>query len=106
MDIGRFVARETVLKCRRCGSIYTSRELQNLIPLWCNFGYDVLVHVGRSLFIECRNEKEIQREFKNRNNNITISQSEIAYLAKKFIVYLALAHRESSPRIKKAIQNR
>ena len=106
MDIGTFIAKETVLKCQECGYIYTSDELQELIPPRCDFGYDVLVHVGMSLFVECRNEKEIQRELKDRNNNITISQSEIAYLAKKFIVYLALAHRESSPRIKKAIQNR
>ena len=38
--------------------------------------------------------------------NIRISPSEVAYLGRKFVVYLALAHRQAAPRIKKAMLKR
>lgn len=99
--IGTFFAREKVLECSVCGTIYTSNELQELIPQLCNFGYDVLVYVGKAVFLHCRNDKEIIRELWSKN--IDISSSEIAYLAKKFIVYLALIHRQSHTKIKEAM---
>lgn len=104
LNIGTFTAKETILECPECHSIYASRELRNLIAPSCNFGYDVLVHIGKSLFLRYRNEREIQNELKKRN--ITISRSEITYLAKRFIVYLAIAHKESSAKIKDAINRR
>ena len=105
MDIGTFVAKETVLECGQCQRTYPSKELKKLIPPWCNFGYDVLVHVGKSLFLQYKNEKEIQGELKE-SRNIAISCSEIAYLARRFVVYLALAHKESSARIKQALDKK
>jgi hypothetical protein len=51
-----------------------------------------------ALFVECKNEKQIQAELKSCNVPISIRQ--IGYLAKKFIVYLALAHKESRGKIK------
>jgi hypothetical protein len=104
MDIGTFVAKETVLECGQCQRTYPSQELKKLIPPWCNFAYDVLVHVGKSLFLKYRNEKEIQGELKERN--ITISRSEIAYLARRFIICLAIAHSESSANIKQALNKK
>jgi hypothetical protein len=104
LAIGDFIARETVLCCPNCGSIYTSEELTKLIPTRCDFGYDVLVYVGKSIFIECRNDKEIIRDLFTRN--VTISSSGIAYLAKKFIVYLAIAHRASSAKLKENMTRR
>lgn len=98
------MAKETVFECSECETIYTSQELARLIPQGCNFGYDVMVHVGESIFLKHHNEKEVQRGLNDRN--IMISPNEIAYLAKKFIVYLALAHRDSSARIKEAIRMR
>ena len=62
------------------------------------FGFDVMVFVGKSLFLRCRGEKEIQHKLIERN--IPISIREIGYLGKKFIIYLALAHKECQGRIK------
>jgi len=104
MDIGTCAAKETVLECGQCQRTYPSQELQKLIPPGCNFGYDVLVDVGKSFFLQYKNEKEIQGELKERN--ITVSCSEIAYLARKFVVYLAVAHQESSARIKQALDKK
>lgn len=104
LNIGKFIAKETILKCSKCQKIYKSHELQNLIMPWCDFGYDVFVHVGKSIFLDYRNEKEIQSELGKRN--IKISTSEISYLGKKFIICLAIAHRENSPDIKEAIERK
>lgn len=104
LEIGQFEARETVLTCSECGRIYTSQELQKLVPQGCNFGYDVLVYVGKALFLQCRNNKEIIQELWSKN--ITISNSEITYLAKKFVIYLALAHRQSCKMLKESMEVR
>jgi len=51
-----------------------------------------------ALFVESKNEKQIQSELKS--FNIAISIRQVGYLAKKFIVYLALAHKQSRSKIK------
>ena len=54
---------------------------------------------SKKLFLQCRNIQEIKSQLKE--SNIAISESEIEYLAKKFIVYLAIAHKESREKLKK-----
>jgi len=104
LDIGKFISKETILTCSKCGKKYSSSQLQRLVPQWCNFGYDVIVYVGKALFLRCRNDKEIIQELWSKN--INISSSEIAYLAKKFVTYLALAHRCSCNMIKESLNVR
>jgi hypothetical protein len=105
MDIGMFKAYETILTCKndKCASHghgqYFSQKLLELIPYRCKFGYDVLVFVGKKSFLQCRNIQEIKSQLKE--SNIAISESEIEYLAKKFVVYLAIAHKESREKLKK-----
>ena len=100
LAIGPFCARETVLQDSQ-GSIYHSRQLRALSPYRSTFGYDVLVYVGRALFIEGYNERQIIAALGRKNVNI--SAREIGFLGKKFIIYLALAHRQSRQRIKQAM---
>ena len=104
-EIGEFHACETIKHCESCERVYKSTELKNLIPHSSKFGFDVLVHVGKAIFLRCRNEEEVQSEIKKKNIR-TISLSEIRYLARKFIIYLALAHKESSSKLREMIQNR
>lgn len=100
LAIGRFRAYEMMRGCSRCENptTYCSEELLRLAAHRCTFGYDILVHVGISIFFGFRTETEIRLELER--NHVPISASEIAYLAKKFIVYLALAHKESRERIR------
>jgi len=100
LAIGRLRAHEIMRGCKKCENLttYRSEELLRLVPYRCQFGYDILVHVGISIFLGYRTEAEIRLELER--NNVAISASEIAYLAKKFIVYLALAHKESRERIR------
>ena len=91
LAIGDFIAHETVYYCPACRGVFHSRELRALIPEHGNFGYDIIVFIGESLFLRCRNYQEIRLELHRRN--VRISESEIAILAKKFVLYLGILHR-------------
>ena len=98
MKIGSFRARETIKVCPRCGIQYRSKELSSIVPPSCNFGYDILVYVGKALFVNHLADQTIVEQLAVKDVNI--SPSEISCLGKKFIAYLTLAHRKSAPRIK------
>ncbi len=97
LEIGRVKVHETIKYCDRCKDIYRSDEPRKLIPHGCRSGFNVIVKIGMALFVENQNERHIQGELKSRNVPISIRQ--VGYLAKKFIVYLALAHKESRSKI-------
>ena len=99
LAIGNFIGHETVYYCQGCGHIFHSNELRSLIPENCNFGYDIIVFIGESLFLRSRNYQEIRLELQQKN--VWISESEIAFLAKKFVLYLGLIHRSSQNELRK-----
>jgi len=101
MDIGPFVARETVLQCPRDQAVFTSNALHALTPIQGTFGFDVIEHVGRALFVSCRTEREVMIELAARN--VPIAEREIGYLGRKFVIYLALAHRESHEQLRRSL---
>jgi len=103
LQIGTFKARETVKVCQKCGRIHRSKQLCRLVAPSCNFGYDVLVYVGNAIFLHHLPDLVIAEQLSRKN--IHISASEIAYLGKKFIAYLTLAHRNSASRIKNAMSS-
>jgi len=98
LEIGQIRIHETIKWCDSCFESYRSDEPEEIVPHSCRFGFDILVYVGMALFVKHQNERQIQEELANRN--IAISIRQVGYLAKKFIVYLTLAHRESQERIK------
>ncbi len=104
LEIGEFYAHETILHCKRCRCIYPSDDLGKLVPEGCSFGFNVMEYVGRAAFLHFQTDEEIIEQL--RPKKIFISPSEIAYLEKRFIVYLALAHGQSSQRIREAIEGR
>lgn len=103
LDIGAFRAKETILQDEN-GRIHRSQGLRALVPKWCTYGYDVLVYVGRALFIHGLSEHRIVEELAR--ENVTISPREIGYLGGKFIAYLAIAHHQSRLRLKEAMVSR
>jgi hypothetical protein len=98
LDIGAFWAKETIVQSSEDKVLHPSKELKALVPHRCTFGYDVIVHVGYALFVHCRSEEEIINELAERNISISVS-----FLGRKFITYLAIAHRESRQRIRRAM---
>jgi len=104
MKIGKFTARETIKICPECGTKYRSKELSRIVPPSCNFGYDVLVYVGKAIFLKHLPDQVIVEELAAKN--VYISFSEISWLGRKFIAYLTLAHRKSAPRIKEEMNSK
>ena len=104
LPLGCFSAHETLLHCERCpnDTLYGAESLSQLVPPGCTFGYDVLVFIGRALFLRQRRAEEIIQELQA--HQVRLSPSEVGYLGKKFVVYLALAHRQSAPRLKQAMR--
>jgi hypothetical protein len=102
LHIGTFYARQTLSICPKCRYLYQSEELAKLVAPGTNFGYDIMVYVGKALFLRHRNDREVVAELVQKN--VPISTREIAYLGKKFITYLAIAHQQSAARIKQALQ--
>ncbi|MFO7990226.1 MAG: hypothetical protein R6U16_12145 [Desulfotignum sp.] len=98
---GPFKAHETLYHCRTCRQVYRSGDLLNIVARCCNVAWNVLVFVGKSLFQRCLTTDEVCHELKLRN--IGLSPSEVEYLGRKFILYLALAHRQATPRIEQAM---
>ena len=104
LDIGAFTALETCLNCSCHDEVFGSAELRALVPDRGTFGFDVIVHVGRALFVRCLGVAEVVNELARKN--ISISKSEVTFLGKKFIAYLAHAHREAKEEIRDAMQKR
>ena len=95
MDIVAFYAKETVLFCPHDKKNFFSDQLRSLVPRGGTFGFDVIVEVGLALFVHCRNNIKIMMALAA--ENVFISEREVSYLGRKFINYLALAHRQSQP---------
>ena len=70
-----------------------------LFPENSTFGFDVIVEVGYLLFIHCRSNQEVMGELAAKN--VFMSEREVSYLGRKFIIYLAIAHRQSRTRLRK-----
>ena len=100
LRIGHFIAHETQGYCPHCADrpVFLAEELHQLVPSGARYGYDVMVYVGKALFVRCRNSNEIRRELGEKN--IDISLREIDYLGRRFIVYLALVHEQSHEKLK------
>jgi hypothetical protein len=104
MDIGGFRAIETVLYCPQDQTTFNAEQLRKLVPKGGTFGFDVIVEVGLALFVHCQNNLEVMAELAAKN--VFLSEREISYLGRKFIIYLALAHRESQPRLRDLMARR
>ncbi len=99
--IGPLIARETVKKCPDCGVVVISDALRHLVPVRSNVAYDVMVVVGKSMYQRHKTTEEIRSELAIRN--VRLCASEIDYLGRKFILYLAQAHRQAIPRIRESM---
>ena len=104
MDIGAFLAKETLLYCPNGHGTFRSEQLRNLAPKGATFGFDVMAEVGLALFVRCRSNQEVMGELAAKN--VFISEREISYLGRKFVIYLALAHRQSRSVLRNFLKGR
>jgi hypothetical protein len=99
---GPFIAHETVYECRTCSRVSQSEELLRLAPSRCNVAYDTLVFVGEALFRRHQTTLEVRAGLIAKN--VYLSDSEIAYLGRKFITFLAAGHHRATPGIRQAMK--
>ena len=98
---GTFICRQRLRRCDACGRIFDDPALRRWVAHRCNTAWDVVVFVGRRLFEDCRRIGQLRAELFARD--VCLSESQIAKLGRKFIRYLALAHRQATPRIQQAM---
>lgn len=77
---------------------YDSPELNQIVPPYSNYAYDVSVHIGISRFLHHKQKSEIQHELKI-EYGIKISDSGITYLSDNFLIYCMCVHEQASARI-------
>jgi len=104
LHLGRFVARETTLRCDRCPGrpVFRSAELDALVGPGRVYGHDVTVHVGEQLFRRWRTVDEIVAGLRDRN--VPISATGVRELAERYIVSLGILHAEAAPRLAEAMR--
>ncbi len=102
LAIGHFHAHVTEMVCADCQKKFKSNVLQRLVAPKSTFGFDIMVFVGEALFKHCFNSHTIQNQLAEKN--IAISVREIDYLGKRFIIYLALVHRESQKELRQFLK--
>ncbi len=98
---GPFIAHETLLHCLECSRVFDSDDLLGIVQSRCNVAYDVMVFIGRALFLRHRNTEEVRAELVPRN--VRLCASEVDYLGRKFISFLAMAHRQATPQIRRGM---
>ncbi len=101
LDFGKIWFKQKHKYCIPCKKAFASEQLSALVPEYANFGFDIIEFIGQELFVKNRTESEIATLLEMRN--VEISPSEVTVLGKKFIMYLAQAHREKEPEIKSLI---
>ena len=104
LHIGIFSAHRTFMYCPDCNKVYPSESFEKIVPRYSNVGYDIIVFIGRLIFLEHHTLQETIEVLATRN--IQISSSEVAYLAQKFIIYLSILHKESRIKFKELIQQK
>ena len=57
LDIGPLRAKESIFKCMHNSHeklFFRSKEIRTLVPHGCIFVFDVMIHVGKALFVRCQ----------------------------------------------------
>ncbi len=103
LDIGPFIAKETILGCDHCPEKpqFRSPELAKLVAPGCKYGYDVMTFVGEQLYRQCQSVAQSAHTAAAREQrNVPISESQVRNLAARFIISLGLVHVQAIPRVR------
>jgi hypothetical protein len=97
---GRFYAREVVRqKTTESGGTQPipSCDLARLVAHGCQYGYDLVAHVGLESFLFGRRLQAIQQNLQANRPSIHIPTSSLDELRRRFLFYLGQAHRHAAP---------
>jgi len=57
--------------------VYAPEKIHSLVPNYCNYGYAIMVYVGKELFTKYRMIYDVKQTLDDKN--ISISYSKISY---------------------------
>src|SRR5659263_663196 len=80
-------------------------ELNQIVPPYANFAYDVSIQIGFSRFLHHKQKSEIQQELKI-EYGIRISDGEITHISDNFLIYCKCVQMMASYKIKKVQDER
>ena len=101
LPIGQWIARATIWWDPTAEQVYPSAHLRRLVAPGCNYGYDILVYVGRALFVEAQPVRQIIAQLAQRH--VHLGASTVTELGRRFVGLLALAHRRCAGRLQRAM---
>jgi hypothetical protein len=101
LSIGAWRARETIWRAPDTAQLYGSTALRRLVAPGCTYGYDVVVEIGRRLFVDAQPVRQIITELNH--SQIHLSPSTVTDLGRRFIALLALAHRGCAGQLRQAL---
>lgn len=103
---GVFEAREVLMTNTKnaSGPIIGSQELAKIVKPRRRHGYDLLVHVGLSRYLEGKQRNEIRAELRNRWG-VEISAGTVTNLCDRFLTYLEALHLSRVPQLREAMED-
>lgn len=106
LKYGMFHAREVVReKKTEYGQTQTvlSSELARLVAPGCQYGYDLVAHVGLESFLFGRRLEEIQKNLQGGSPSIYLPTSSLDELRRRFLFYLGQLHRQAAPALRESL---
>ena len=73
LAIGEFIARETLWWHPTTDQVCPAPALRRLVAPACNYGYDVVVYVGRALFLDAQPVRQIMAELDRQHVHLSAS---------------------------------
>lgn len=106
---GAFHAREVVRTCRTpnggCQTI-SSDELARLVAHGCQYGYDVVAHVGVQSFLRGRRLQEIQCDLREAQPALDVPLSTLDELRRRFLFYVGRIQQTAAPRLQESLREK
>lgn len=101
LEAGSFRAIETLKRCNEDHThpIMGSNALAKLVKPRQRYGYDLIVQVGCSRYLEHKQREEIQAEL-YQQQSIELSSGSISHLCDRFLTYLEALHLARAPQLR------
>jgi hypothetical protein len=98
LHLGTFLLYEVRKYCPACNAIYRQTKIDNFVAPGSNFGYDIMEYIGRAVWSDLKTVEKIRNELAQKN--VSISEREIAHLAKKFVTCVIEAFDDQKEEIR------
>jgi hypothetical protein len=106
---GSFFAREVVRTSRTphggSQTIY-SDELSRLVAHGCQYGYDVVAHVGVQSFLRGRRLEDIRHDLRAARPALDVPLSSLDELRRRFLFHVGCVQRMAAPRLQESLREK